>query len=46
MTLEQMAGALDVRPMKLRPLLYALVVAGLVELAAGRLESPWSRYVS
>ena len=33
MTLEQMAGALDVRPVKLRPLLYALVVAGLLNVA-------------
>ena len=30
MTLEQMAGSMDVRPVKLRPLLYALVVAGLL----------------
>lgn len=32
MTLEQMAGALDVRAVKLRPLLYALVVAGLLNV--------------
>ena len=32
MTLEQMAGALDVRAVKLRPLLYALVAAGLLNV--------------
>ena len=32
MTLEQMAGALDVRAVKLRPLLYSLVVAGLLNV--------------
>ena len=32
MTLEQMADTLDVRPVKLRPLLYALVVAGLLSV--------------
>ena len=31
-TLEQMAGALDVRAVKLRPLMYALVVAGLLSV--------------
>ncbi len=31
-TLEQMAGALDLRAVKLRPLLYALVVAGLLNV--------------
>ena len=37
-TLEQVAGALDVRPVKLRPLLFALVVAGLLSVE-GRLFS-------
>ena len=32
MTLEQIAGALDVRAVKLRPLLYSLVVAGLLNV--------------
>ena len=32
MTPEQMASSLDVRTVKLRPLLYALVVAGLVDV--------------
>ncbi len=32
MTLQEMAGALDVRAVKLRPLLYALVVAGLLNV--------------
>ena len=32
MTLEQVATALDVRLIKLRPLMYALVVAGLLNV--------------
>ncbi len=36
MSLEQLAEALDVRPLKLRPLAYALVAAGLLELEGGR----------
>jgi len=32
MSLEQLAEALDVRPLKLRPLAYALVAAGLLEV--------------
>jgi len=32
MSLEQLAEALDVRPIKLRPLAYALVAAGLLEV--------------
>ena len=35
MTLEQVAEALGVRPIKLRPLMYALVVAGLLNLEGG-----------
>ena len=34
MSLEQLAEALDVRPLKLRPLAYALVAAGLLEVEA------------
>ncbi len=32
MSLEQLAEALDVRPLKLRPLAYALVAAGLLDV--------------
>lgn len=35
-TVEEIACALDVAPGKLRPLLYALVTAGLLELAGER----------
>ena len=38
-TLEHMAYALDVAPEKLRPLLYALVVAGLLNVVEGRFSN-------
>lgn len=34
-TLEHVAGAIDVGPLKLRPLMYALVVAGLLDVDGG-----------
>ncbi len=40
LTLEQLAGALDVRPAKLRPLLYALVVAGLLDVDGELFSNP------
>lgn len=39
MTLDQVAAAIDVKPIKLRPLLYALVVAGLLEVNDDRFSN-------
>ena len=39
MSLEQLAGAHDVQPLKLRPLAYALVAAGLLEVEGEQLSN-------
>ena len=39
MTLEQAATAIDVRPIKLRPLMYALVVAGLLNVEGDKFSN-------
>lgn len=39
MTLEQVAGAIEVRPIKLRPLMYALAVAGLLNLEGDKFSN-------